>query len=753
MKTNGSTYSILVLAIAFMLFGTSTLRAQVLNKPEPAPNPNIGSTKPWDAACASAGFNQYFVNFTWMVPLVNSNNEFILELSDPDGYFGSPTELARVSDKNTTFDFDFQFSLPTNIRGEHYKFRVRSTSPAKTSPASDAFSMYFVDYNSPLLISENGSGTIPTGGEIQICGGGSVTLKPHNIPNAGTYRYNWYRSGTLLPEKTESITVSDPGMYYVELDYGSVCSGSANTLSNTITISTGSSTGIALNGASSVSVCPGDSHILEANISGGGYTYTWYKDGTKISGPSVNASTYTINTGVSGFEGSYAVEIGGSGICKEKSAAVMVSSTGSFEVNLANQENIVLLPSQTKTLSVNTTAASPTYQWYKNGSAISGATNSSLNINAIGEYYVEVTQNGGPCSVAPIASAKTTVVSPDSFEFEIDFVGTYSACGNTDATLSLTTIHAVNDSGAKTDVTADLQSSFSYQWKWNGNVINGEESKTITLSSHEKNGSYVLSGTLDGFNASSNTKEIKLKVNESLQLNANGTVLCEGGEAIVLTSSMDLSGKSFEWKKDGVVIDTSSESLTVSETGAYELILKEYDCPLTSNNVKISAFDESLLVLDRPKELIIIEGETETVTASGADSYEWYDAGNNLISSQDSYGFQEEGEYLLVASFGTCTVSRVITVTFRDMFAIPNVITANGDGINDLWVLPNTYSRDPNVLVTIFNERGEQVFSQTGYENNWPQSTTSFNKQSMIFYYKITRGGKSLKQGTITVIK
>ncbi|MEC8831977.1 MAG: gliding motility-associated C-terminal domain-containing protein, partial [Bacteroidota bacterium] len=134
-------------------------------------------------------------------------------------------------------------------------------------------------------------------------------------------------------------------------------------------------------------------------------------------------------------------------------------------------------------------------------------------------------------------------------------------------------------------------------------------------------------------------------------------------------------------------------------------------------------------------------------------SYEWYDAGNNLISTSNSYDFQEEGEYLLIANFGTCTVSKVITVTFRDMFSIPNVITANGDGINDLWVLPNTYSRDPNVLVTIFNERGEQVFSQAGYENNWPQSTTAFNKQSMIFYYKITRGGKSLKQGNITDIK
>ena len=230
-------------------------------------------------------------------------------------------------------------------------------------------------------------------------------------------------------------------------------------------------------------------------------------------------------------------------------------------------------------------------------------------------------------------------------------------------------------------------------------------------------------------------------------------MLCEGADPIVLTTTRDLTGETFQWLRNGQVVDTSSDSITATEVGDYQLVIDTGDCPLTSNLITVNAFDESLLSLDSPQDLIIIEGETETVTASGAQSYEWFDSNNTLLGTQDFYSFQLEGEYLLVASFGNCSLSRVITVTYRDTFAVPNVITANGDGINDLWVLPNTYSRNSDVLVTIFDETGKQIFSQTNYENNWPQSTTTFNRSSMIFYYKITRGGSSLKQGTITVIR
>ena len=123
--------------------------------------------------------------------------------------------------------------------------RVRSTSPAVVGAASVAYPMYYIDVNTGLTIRQQGNADFGDG-TAEVCNGNSITLEVYNLPNADTYQYNWYRSGSPLTEKSESITVSQAGMYNVEIDYGA-CSGSGNTLSNIIDVTTGASLGIAIN--------------------------------------------------------------------------------------------------------------------------------------------------------------------------------------------------------------------------------------------------------------------------------------------------------------------------------------------------------------------------------------------------------------------------------------------------------------------------------------------------------------------------
>lgn len=686
--------------------------------------------------------------------MVNGDNEFVLELSDASGNFSSPVELARDASKNVVFDFYFQFAVPTDTRGEAYRFRVRSTSPALTSPVSDPFPMYYIDINTGLTIRPSGQADFGDG-TAEVCDGNSITLEVYGLANAGSYQYNWYRSGTPLTEKSESISVSQAGMYNVEIDYGS-CSGSGNTLSNIIDVTTGSSLGIAINPPSKTDLCSGETVDLIANISGMGLTYTWFRDGVAITSPTIDDDTYTVDASISGFEGSYEVEIFGTGACVERSPAIAITNAGDFTVTRTNPANMVILPSQTITLSVTTTAGAPIYQWYKDSNPIAGATASTYDISDVsdaGQYYAEVSQSGGACASTAINSETTTVVAPDSFEIIIDYATAYTACTNTSIVLEVATINAVDSGGGRTDVTADLKANFTYQWKKDGADVAGATAESISLTDISENGDYVLDGTLSTYNASSNILPVQLLVNETLTINSTSLVSCGPSEIITISTPTDLSGESFDWFRDGVNLNLSSASIDVTEAGTYQLVLDRNGCPLPSNEIVLSPLDPSLISLDPSDTIVFPEGTSRTVTASGGDSYRWYDANNVELSNGSSVTFTLEGSYMLVATIGNCEVNRPLTVEYLDTFKVPNVISVNGDGINDLWVIPNTYSNKTDVNVIIYNDRGEEILNQFNYQNNWPQSSMSFPKQNMVFYYKIRNAVEVLKQGTITIIR
>lgn len=745
------------LLLAFMLLGCIALNAQVLNAPVPAPNqtPPPGTT-PWDKACASSSFNDYWVEFTWNPPLVNADNEFILELSDATGNFSSAVELANDNTQNTNFSFFFQFSIPTDTRGEGYKMRVRSTSPAVTGAESASFAMYYRDFDEAILISPNGDGNIPPGGTVEICDGNSISFAPHNVPNAGTYQYNWYRSSTPIPgEKGNSITVTQAGIYQVEIDYGACSTAGGGTLSQPIEVTLGTSLGIGINPPSKTALCAGETEPLQANITGQGLTYTWFKDGSAITAPTVDDDTYVVDASVPGFEGDYQVEIVGPGTCLERSAAVTMTNAGNFNVTRVNPANVVVLPGQSEILSVTTDAVSPTYQWYRDGNPVAGETASSITVDETetGTYFARVSLSGGPCSATSIDSESTIVVVPDSVEIIVDYTSSYTACQSTTVTLGVTTINALDSGGNRTDVTASLQSAMSYQWQKDGLEVGGATSANISLTDISENGDYTLDGTISTYSATSNALSVQLLVNETLTISSTGLVSCGPSEVITISTTTNLSGESFDWFRDGVNLNVATETLDITQSGTYQLVLDRNGCPLPSNQIVITPLDPNLITLDPSDNIVFPEGTSRTVTAGGGDSYRWYDINNVEISTSSSVTFTEEGSYLVIATIGNCEVSRPVQVAYLDTFRVPNVVTVNGDGINDQWIIPNSYSNDPAVNVIIYNEKGEEVFNEFDYQNNWPQSSTAFPKQNMVFFYKIRNAQEVLKQGTITIIR
>lgn len=276
------TKGVLLLMLA-LFFNVTSSFAQTLGKPNPD----------FTAPCASVGANSFNVDFTWQAPLVLSDNVFVLELSDGEGNFDNPTELATVSNSNTNFDITFNFEFPTTTAGDIYTVRVRSTSPEIISEASDPFSAYHVNVDEALVLNDFDN--------VVLCGGAAALISVTNFPDEQLY--SWYKDNVLMAgEKGPSLLINSTGNYYVEVDYGNFCSGgTASNIIQAIDGGAGSSETVSITSDGTESCDLAVDITFTSSVTDSNYTYTWYKDDVALS--------ETSSTLVANEEGVYFLEV------------------------------------------------------------------------------------------------------------------------------------------------------------------------------------------------------------------------------------------------------------------------------------------------------------------------------------------------------------------------------------------------------------------------------------------------------------
>jgi hypothetical protein len=230
--------------------------------------------------------------------------------------------------------------------------------------------------------------TISAGGATTFCAGGSVTLNA----NTGTgLSYVWRRDGTTISGATASTyTATQSGSYSVVVTNASSCT--ATSAPTVVTVNSLPSATISAAGATTF--CAGGSITLSANT-GAGLSYVWRRDGTTISG--ATASSYTATE-----SGSYTVVVTNTSNCSTTSAATAVNVTPLPSATIAPAGNAAFCQGGSLALAAGT-GSGYAYQWRKDGSNISGATNASYNTSQAGSYTVVVTANA--CTATSAATA------------------------------------------------------------------------------------------------------------------------------------------------------------------------------------------------------------------------------------------------------------------------------------------------------------------------------------------------------------
>ncbi|WP_179344418.1 thrombospondin type 3 repeat-containing protein [Winogradskyella ursingii] len=69
-----------------------------------------------------------------------------------------------------------------------------------------------------------------------------------------------------------------------------------------------------------------------------------------------------------------------------------------------------------------------------------------------------------------------------------------------------------------------------------------------------------------------------------------------------------------------------------------------------------------------------------------------------------------------------------------------NVLTPNGDNINDTWTVLNA-ERFPNMTIKVYNRWGNEVFSAKGYNNDWKGTNGGDTLPTGSYYYTIDQNG------------
>ncbi len=123
--------------------------------------------------------------------------------------------------------------------------------------------------------------------------------------------------------------------------------------------------------------------------------------------------------------------------------------------------------------------------------------------------------------------------------------------------------------------------------------------------------------------------------------------------------------------------------------------------------------------------------------------YQWYPTpyANNDTINFPATDLNDNLNLMYVTVWDQCgkkIESEPIKVYNRCPLAPPNVITANGDNINDFFIIGNLFDYD-RVHLTVFNRWGNVVYENKDYKNDWGGKDMKGNKlEEGVYTYVVT---------------
>jgi hypothetical protein len=503
--------------------------------------------------------------------------------------------------------------------------------------------------------------------------GGSVSFEVAAIGNP-TPTYQWFRGTTAISDATSatlslpSLLLSDNGAsFYVEV------SNSANPLQSTVVTLTVNEGAAISTQPQSVTVTEGLAASFSVVATGNpAPTYQWMKGGVAISG--ATAATLEFTTTARADSGLYTVVVD-NGVGTATSDPATLDVQFAPEITTQPVDVAAGVGGSATFTGVGIGNPSPTLQWFRNGSPISGATAASVTVTGLvlGEsgdtFYVIGTNilNTVQSSTATLTVREIPVVTLQPVG------GTVNAGGSFTFTVDAT--------GTPTP---------TYQWRKDGAAISGATAKTLALSglAGSDAGSYdVVVSNAQG-SATSSAAALVVPTPPTITtapVGSNKVV----GESFTVTVAVDGTAPfSYQWAKDGSSISGATSAsfviptLTISDAGSYTVTVTNAVASTTSTGADL-VVDNALkapTITTQPIDTSVRSGTTATfrVVASGnpVPTYQWLknnapiagQTGASLTISNAQAADEASYSVVLTNTQGTTSSSLVsLTVTSADV--------------------------------------------------------------------------------------
>ncbi|MBP7407172.1 MAG: gliding motility-associated C-terminal domain-containing protein [Flavobacteriales bacterium] len=413
---------------------------------------------------------------------------------------------------------------------------------------------------------------------------------------------------------------------------------------------------------------------VQASGGDGSYTYVW-------SPGSLNGSTQSTL-----LAGTYTVTATDGAGCTGTTAVIITGPTSPLQVQLVNVTGASCAGGNgTATVSISGGTGATAIVWSPVGG--NGTTATGLDE---GSYTVTVT-DANDCS----ASLVIDVPSLEGPTIE-GVVSTPSACVPATGTITIT----ATGNGLEYSIDGIVFQA--------SNLFNAVAGGTYTVVVRDTNGC-------------TSTASVTVAVPASPVPVTTGPEVGCIGEEISLTTTVPFS--SYDWStgdNDAVTSVTQTGVVTVTVTDAQ-------GCTGTSAPFAVS-FEGPTAAFSTTPASPQLPGTTvdffDASTSIGGPITSWsWDLGNggNANTPDASWTYDEPGQYvvtLVVTTANGCTDSVTMTYVIRPAdITIPNVITPNGDGMNDAFLIENIEFFQNELA--IFDRWGIIVYEKKDYRNQW----------------------------------